>query len=185
MFIFELFYVLALALSFGPQFYVHAYPASLKHAPASSIHSRGTRRQADVFLNAHNAIRALHNATALTWSDDLAQKAESWADRCEFKHSNGVLSDQLYGENIVAGTGVFPISAAVATFVQDQDKYDPANPSYLHFTQVVWKSTTELGCAVARCPGLFDNSIGLASLYVCLYNPVGNVIGQAPENVEI
>ncbi|KAF4619544.1 hypothetical protein D9613_005278 [Agrocybe pediades] len=120
MFIFELFYVLALALSFGPQFYVHAYPASLKHAPASSIHSRGTRRQADAFLNAHNAIRTLHNATALTWSDDLAQKAESWADRCEFKHSNGVLSDQLYGENIVAGTGVFPISAAVATFVQDQ-----------------------------------------------------------------
>jgi len=185
MFAVNLFYALVLIFAVVPRFSVQAYPSSLRHAPTHSIFSRGTPRQIDAFLDAHNTIRSLHNATALTWSVDLAKKAESWADRCEFKHSDGVLSDTPYGENIVAGTGNFQITAAVATFVQDQDQYDPANPSYLHFTQVVWKSTTELGCAVAQCPGLFDNTIGIPSLYVCLYNPAGNVIGHAPENVQI
>jgi len=181
----NLFFSLAFLFAFLSGFHVHAYPSSPRHAPAHSIFSRGTPRQIQGFLDAHNIIRSLHNATALTWSVDLAGKAETWADRCEFKHSNGILSDIPYGENIVAGTGNFPITAAVATFVQDQDQYDPANPSYLHFTQVVWKSTTELGCAVAQCPGLFDNTISTPSLYVCLYNPAGNVIGHAPENVEV
>ena len=35
-------------------------------------------------------------------------------------------------------------------------QYNPNNPTYSHFTQVVWKSTTQLGCAVATCP---DGSI--------------------------
>lgn len=107
---------------------MNAYPSSLRHAPAHSVYSRGTPRQVAAFLDAHNTIRAQHNATALTWSDDLAQKAESWADRCQFQHSNGVLSDQLYGEIVAAGTGLFPISAAVATFVQDKGKHISAFP---------------------------------------------------------
>lgn len=59
-------------------------------------------------------------------------------------------------------------------------QYDPTHPSYLLFTQVVWKSTTQLGCAVSSCDGIFDRALGPAALYVCLYDPVGNVIGQAP-----
>ncbi|KAF8914212.1 CAP domain-containing protein [Gymnopilus junonius] len=175
---------LAFVLSFiKTGHHVHAYPSLLHrhdHLPLHSMARRGTVEQIDAFLDSHNFVRAQHNATALQWSTDLAQKAESWADQCQFRHTNGVLSGELYGENIAAGTGDFPITAAVATFVQDQNDYNPAHPNYLHFTQVVWKSTTELGCAVSQCPGIFDKSLGLASLYVCLYNPVGNVIGQAP-----
>ncbi|KAF8165568.1 CAP domain-containing protein [Crassisporium funariophilum] len=177
MFSFVLFYLVAIILAFVPALCAHAIPRPLP--PLHSIASRGSPRQIDAFLDAHNTVRALHNATDLTWSNALATRAEFWADHCEFKHTNGQLSNQLYGENIVAGTGNFSITAAVATFVQDQDKYDPANPSFLHFTQVVWKSTTELGCAVSQCDGIFDPLLGKASLYVCLYNPVGNVVGQA------
>jgi len=187
MFSISFFYALAIILSFVPSFYVQAYPKPYRRhvPPPHSIASRGTPLQTDAFLVAHNIIRAEHNATALQWSTNLAQKAASWADQCQFKHTNGVLSDELYGENIVAGTGLFPITSALATFVQDQGQYDPVNPTYLHFTQVVWKSTTELGCAVSQCNGIFDKSLGSASLYVCLYSPVGNVIGQAPENVQV
>ncbi|KAF8969420.1 CAP domain-containing protein [Flammula alnicola] len=137
------------------------------------------------FFAVHALPQPVLNSIARPFLDSHNVKAELWADRCQFKHTNGVLSNELYGENIVAGTGSFPIDAAVATFVADQGKYNPANPSYLLFTQVVWKSTTELGCAVSLCDGIFDKSLGKASLYVCLYNPVGNVIGQAPENVQI
>ena len=43
---------------------------------------------------------------------------------------------------------------------------------------MIWKSTTKLGCGVATCNGLFGPDNGPATYHVCLYDPVGNVIGQ-------
>ena len=44
-----------------------------------------------------------------------------------------------------------------------------------HFTQVVWKSTTKVGCGFSTCG---DND-----LLVCNYSPAGNFAGQYLENV--
>lgn len=46
----------------------------------------------------------------------------------------------------------------------------------LHFTQLIWKSSTELGVGIAR------NKKG-QTYVVCNYNPRGNFIGQFSENV--
>ncbi|KAJ7087402.1 CAP domain-containing protein [Mycena crocata] len=134
----------------------------------------------NAYLDAHNNVRADHGAPDLVWNTTLADKAQEWANTCEVKHSDGTLLDAPYGENIVAATGNFPIAAAIKQFTLDKSDYDAANPTYNHWTQVVWKSTTQLGCAVARCSGVFDRSLGKASYYVCLYDPAGNVIGEAP-----
>jgi uncharacterized protein YkwD len=45
-----------------------------------------------------------------------------------------------------------------------------------HFTQVVWKDSTEIGCASKACPGL-------GTFYVCDYNPSGNYAGEYTANV--
>lgn len=90
-----------------------------------------------------------------------------------------------WGENLVAGTGAFPIPAAVGLWVDEEAEYDLDNPSASHFTQVVWKSTTEVGCAVASCEGIFAANLGNATYYVCEYFPAGNVVGQFPENVQV
>lgn len=37
---------------------------------------------------------------------------------------------------------------------------------------VVWKATTQVGCAVAACDGIFDPKYGKAQFHVCHYNPV-------------
>ncbi|GJP63317.1 hypothetical protein CLOP_g20389 [Closterium sp. NIES-67] len=42
-----------------------------------------------------------------------------------------------------------------------------------HYTQVVWRDTTHVGCASAQCP---DGS----SMWVCDYSPPGNFIGSIP-----
>ncbi|KAF6762228.1 CAP domain-containing protein [Ephemerocybe angulata] len=139
----------------------------------------------DTFLDAHNVVRAQHSAAPLTWSPSLALKAAFWANLCLFKNSEGALQTEPYGEHIVAGTGDFPIRAAVGTFIGDKDQYNPAKPVLNHWTQVVWKSTTELGCAISKCQNVIKQSPGRETLYVCLYNPAGNVIGQAPENVQV
>jgi len=139
----------------------------------------------DDYLAAHNSVRAGHGAVDLVWNDTLANAASGWAQTCQVKHSDGTLLDTPYGENIVAAAGHFPITKAMQQFVLDESDYDPANPTYNHFTQVVWKSTTQLGCAGATCNDIFDRSLGPASYYVCLYNPAGNVVGQAAANVQV
>lgn len=147
-------------------------------SPKASFTSRlSTSTAISSYLAAHNSIRAKHGAQPLTWSVSLALKAAIWADTCSFRPSNGALSTEPYGENLVAATGLFPISAAVATFASDKKAYRANKPVYNHWTQVVWKSTTEVGCASAVC-----DSAGLenATFHVCFYNPPGNVVGQAP-----
>ena len=59
-------------------------------------------------------------------------------------------------------------------------QYNPNNPQPSHFTQVVWKSTKTVGCAVQTCNGIFDPTYGPAKYYVCEYSPAGNVLGQFP-----
>lgn len=41
-------------------------------------------------------------------------------------------------------------------------QYDPSNPVASHFTQMVWKATTQVGCAVASCSGIFAASFGVS-----------------------
>ncbi|KAF8897815.1 CAP domain-containing protein [Infundibulicybe gibba] len=136
------------------------------------------------FLESHNSVRALHRALPLVWSTSLAAKAASFADACRLDHTYGTLSDTPYGENIIAATGSFPITDAVKAFVQDESEYRESPPVYNHFTQVVWKSTTTLGCGVATCDGMLGRRKGPATFYVCLYDPVGNVIGENKLNVQ-
>jgi pathogenesis-related protein 1 len=151
---------------------------------AHALSRRGSPPQINSFLFAHNSIRKVHGAPDLKWSTDLAAKAEKWADNCKFERTEGVLSETPYGELHTAATGIFPISTAIAQFAADAVDYNPDKPTYNHWTQIVWKSTTEVGCARSQCNNLFGRSTGLATYYVCLYNPAGNVIGQAPENVQ-
>ncbi|THH28791.1 hypothetical protein EUX98_g5385 [Antrodiella citrinella] len=123
------------------------------------------------YLDGHNTVRAAHGAAPLSWSDDLANKATTWASECQFQNTGGQFGP--FGENLVAGTGAFTPTKAVAQFTAEI--YDAQNPTFNHLTQVVWKATTELGCGVAQC----DNILSRAAAYhVCFYNPVGNVIGQ-------
>ncbi|KAH9948422.1 CAP domain-containing protein [Amylocystis lapponica] len=127
------------------------------------------------YLSLHNQARASRHAAPLAWSNDLQASAQRWASGCQFAHSNGVLGS--VGENLAAGTGTFTPKDAVQQFLSDESSYDPAKPTFSHFTQVVWKSTTQLGCAAATCDNIFPGA-GPATYHVCLYNPVGNVVGQ-------
>ncbi|KAL6305786.1 CAP domain-containing protein [Sparassis latifolia] len=164
---------------------ISSSPVSSVSAPSSSSASSSsvpspspTTGPAEIsaYLSLHNSYRAEYGAAPLTWSTDLQASAESWAQGCQFRHSDGALGP--VGENLAAGTGSFSPLAAVNLFISDASQYDPLNPTFSHFTQVVWKSTTQLGCAVASCDSIFDPSFGQATYHVCLYNPVGNVVGE-------
>ncbi|VVT46968.1 uncharacterized protein SAPINGB_P001477 [Magnusiomyces paraingens] len=126
-------------------------------------------------LSTHNKYRALHSAPDLTWNSTLSDYAQNYLNgqNCVFAHSGGP-----YGENIAMGYS--SASDAIAAWYNEEDLYDYSSGQYSsstgHFTQIVWTSTTALGCATYDC-----GSSG--SFLVCEYYPAGNVIGYFTENV--
>jgi len=121
-------------------------------------------------LNTHNAFRADHCAPALTWADDLATSAQAWADACVFAHDRG----RGFGENLAGGS-----EQPTELWYAESAEYKFTAPGFAsntgHFTQVVWRGSTQLGCGRAQC--------GFGVYYVCRYFPAGNVLGQFEQNV--
>ena len=72
-------------------FRLFSLPLSLVLALAlGGVHATS---QADInaYLSAHNTVRAQHGAAALTWDQTLADKAQTWVNKCHFQHSGGSL----------------------------------------------------------------------------------------------
>ncbi|EJD33203.1 PR-1-like protein [Auricularia subglabra TFB-10046 SS5] len=151
-------------------------------APTSGSGGSGGTPSADIaeYLKGHNDERAKHGAAPLSWNETLAGKAQQWANNCQFKHSGGTLGP--FGENLAAGTGSFSLTDGIRAWNDEAPDYDPSNPQASHWTQVVWKSSNQVGCAVQRCTGIFGSSV--ANYFVCEYSPQGNFIGRFPENVQ-
>ncbi|EUC65429.1 fruiting body protein Sc7 [Rhizoctonia solani AG-3 Rhs1AP] len=141
-------------------------------AGSVSAHWRDNISNQQQYLDAHNNERAKHGATALIWDDTLSASAQAWANQCKFEHSQA-------GQNLAAGTGNPSAATAVGWWNDESKDYDPSNPQYSHWTQVVWKSTTKLGCAMKECaPGTIFDASYVTNYFVCHYDPYGNVIGQ-------
>ncbi|CAE6420054.1 unnamed protein product, partial [Rhizoctonia solani] len=83
------------------------------------------------------------------------------------------------GQNLAAGTSNPSAATAIGWWNAESKDYNPSNPQYSHWTQVVWKSTTKPGCAMKQCaPGTIFDASYVANYFVCHYSPYGNVIGQ-------
>lgn len=144
-------------------------------APTSAPSTSYTTQSALVAsaLNSTNHFRAQHGAIALTWNKSLANAASSWASKCQWRHSGDPT-----GENLALG---YPeMASAVDAWGNERDLYDFSLPTGFseetaHFTQLVWKDTTSVGCAAVDCSG--KNSLK-GYLVVCEYWPAGNVVGQ-------
>jgi hypothetical protein len=145
----------------------------------------------------------------LTWSDALAVVAQDWADTLTTEQcgSIGHRPNGRYGENIAARGSIglslepMPPDDAVAGWadeiacwtygritggnsnVQDGEQCDTQCTTDLsstgcgHYTQLVWANTHQVGCGYSTCN---DDDGYLIEVWVCNYDPPGNVIGQYP-----
>ncbi|KAF8888247.1 CAP domain-containing protein [Infundibulicybe gibba] len=130
----------------------------------------------------HNYYRTRYGANQLVWSDALYPATQQWANQCQFRHSG---SGGTYGENLAAGYGEYGFSTGLRDWMKEACAYPP-NPTFSpatgHFTQLVWKSTGEVACAMAHCESgtIFPQS---SKFIVCRYSPPGNYLGRFSENV--
>jgi len=128
-------------------------------------------------VTAHNQWRSKVGVKPLRWSPQLATYAQQWANRMaasgKFEHRR----PNKYGENLFWGSGRrWSPTEVVNSWGSEVKDYNYSKNSCRgvcgHYTQIVWKNTTEVGCAVARK--------GNQEYWVCNYNPPGNYIGQRP-----
>jgi hypothetical protein len=92
-----------------------------------------------------------------------------------------VHSDTPFGENLAAGTrGGFTPEDFVNLWYREVQSYRFKRGKFSmttgHFTQLVWRSTKRVGCALSACKNGLD-------VLVCNYDPPGNVEGEFTDNV--
>ena len=136
-----------------------------------------TAAEIQEWLDAHNKHRSLHGVPPVTWSNTVAASAQAWVDTCPSGHSSS-----SYGENMSYASYSRTPTNVVDGWYSEVSLYDYNNPGFSyatgHFTQVVWKNTTQIGCGYRTgCSGPWAN------IWVCQYNPPGNYAGQFPANV--
>ncbi len=157
---------------------------ALSATPAGAEPTAPADAFSDQVLARHNTPRAQYGAGALRWNAALYPSTEQYARQCRFAHSD---PQGRYGENLYASSDLTAgIAEAMAAWMSEASKYDYANPGFSaatgHFTQVVWKSTTQVTASVVRCPA--GAILAQPTVFVVArYTPPGNYLGQFQQNV--
>nr|XP_033790803.1 cysteine-rich secretory protein LCCL domain-containing 1 [Geotrypetes seraphini] len=152
-------------------------------------------------VDLHNKLRSevyppASNMEYMTWDTDLERSAEAWAETCLWEHGPAHLLPSI-GQNLGAHWGryrppTFHVQAWYDevrdyTFPYPQEcnphcPYRCSGPVCTHYTQVVWATSSKIGCAVNLCHNMnVWGQIWPKAIYlVCNYSPKGNWWGHAP-----
>ena len=123
----------------------------------------------------------------LVGRSELNEQAQDWAEVLRFEFDGRSLqhSSSPDGENLTMWWPETDDSHHQNAFESWENEQDYFNPSEVypdcctgdhecvHYTQIIWSTTEELGCGVAT-------DIDGRSLWVCRYRPAGNVSDDSP-----
>jgi len=172
--------VIALALFVAAPAMSAALPSPNWPAPAD----RGEHQLRQAVLSAHNEARNQFGVPPVSWSDQLAagamEHAQNMAATGIYGHDQTPGRRKKSGENLWRGQrGLFSYDVMVGVMVEEARHFRPgAFPDnsgtgdwhdVAHYTQIVWPTTTEVGCALA--------SSATTDYFVCRYAPTGNKDG--------
>lgn len=152
--------------------------------------SKVTRGEAERIVAFHNEKRAAVGSGPLTWSVEIAAHAQKRADEiARTKRFSHLPSTQnRYGENLAKGgsggeSSGFTVLHACEGWYDEKKKMPPNartmtaalfNRGVGHYTQMVWKGSTEIGAGIAH----YEEGGFHMTVVVCCYNPRGNVLNE-------
>lgn len=149
-----------------------------------ALADRGPQLLRTSVLSAHNRARAQFGVSPVAWNDQLAGEAlvhaQYMASTGIYGHDRTPGRRKKSGENLWRGQrGLFSYDVMVGVMVDEAKHFRPgAFPDnsrtgnwsdVAHYTQIVWPTTTEVGCALA--------SSATTDYFVCRYAPTGNKDG--------
>nr|XP_023650473.1 cysteine-rich secretory protein LCCL domain-containing 1 [Paramormyrops kingsleyae]XP_023650474.1 cysteine-rich secretory protein LCCL domain-containing 1 [Paramormyrops kingsleyae] len=170
---------------------------------ASMPRSRRAISESDVqvILDLHNKLRGqvypqASNMEYMVWDAELQRSAEAWAQTCLWEHGPASLLPQI-GQNLGVHWGryrppTFHIQAwydevrdYIYPYPQECNSYCPfhcTGPVCTHYTQLVWATSSRVGCAINVCHNMnVWGQIWAKAVYlVCNYSPKGNWWGHPP-----
>jgi len=130
-------------------------------------------------LQEHNRMRTKKGLNKLTWSCTMADLAQTWATQSILAHRE----DVDVGENIfVASNPKISILTGMNSWEKERAFWDntagtcEAGKTCAHYTQMVWRATTQIGCGINRNAG---GDSKWKTMMVCNYSPSGNTGGSA------
>ncbi|WP_139325022.1 CAP domain-containing protein [[Limnothrix rosea] IAM M-220] len=164
-----------------PIFRIQNVDVTQTHNASSQAYDLSTQAGIDEMLAAHNYWRSQVGIAPLTWSDELADFAQDWAEELAAKQRmQHNPNNPDFGENLATGTNIFFSPEQVVNLwgneVADYDyQTNRCAPGKMcgHYTQLVWEETTEVGCGMVRKDNGWE-------IWVCNYDPPGNYVGERP-----
>jgi Cysteine-rich secretory protein family/FG-GAP-like repeat len=124
------------------------------------------------------------------WSVGAATVARNWAAGCNFAHNanRGPFGENIYAEGSQSSPVALSGADVVSSWSTEAQNYDYNSNSCAagevcgHYTQLVWRNTTAVGCAVQQCTtnSPFGASFPDWAFAVCDYSPPGNFSGEQP-----
>jgi uncharacterized protein YkwD len=145
----------------------------------------------------HNGYRTTHHSPNLVVSSSINNTAQTWA---QYLATNGLFQHSTASQRNNAGENLYVYyttatsvdaatlaNSAVKSWYDEVSAYNYNSPVFSsatgHFTQVVWKNSTQLGCGAAQGTKTMNGTKYNAFYVVCNYAPAGNVQGQFAANV--
>ena len=156
-------------------------PARPVRSSSSPRHSSAVLDEAAIqeLLKSHNDVRAQRQIPPLQWSPRLAADAHEWAERLSAIGALEQNHRRRVGQNLFVSYGAARRpSFVVGKWAEESKEYDERRFRCArgevcgHFTQIIWRRTKEVGCAVASGEN--------GEFWVCFYSPPGNIIGDKP-----
>lgn len=144
---------------------------------AANANSEGFSKK---IVEIHNRERSDVGSQPLSWDASLARSAAEYArELARTEHFDHDLDNETEGENLWMGSrSYFTLEDMIGMWAEEK-KILPRLRSWHddvhavgHYTQMVWKDTTRVGCAIASSRR-FD-------YLVCRYGPQGNYLGESP-----
>ncbi|CAA6655719.1 unnamed protein product [Spirodela intermedia] len=120
------------------------------------------------WVTLHNDERSKVGVGPVSWDEEVAAFAESYANQ-------DITVCKTRGHS---GDRAATASDAMSLWASEGDDFDKSTKTCAegkecgHYTQVVWRDSTAIGCARAVCNDVV--------FIICNYSPPGNVDGQDP-----
>ncbi|KAF2686760.1 PR-1-like protein [Lentithecium fluviatile CBS 122367] len=169
-------------------------------APTNEIQARGSREDPELphiedndfistVLDAHWYWRRVHCAQDLQWDPALALEAFKSVNACTEKVQHDRAGSNLSGVSPSPENREIWLNfarTAIHGWHEEETKYPYGSAGYEdtwgHFTQMVWRDSSRLGCALSKCDDFTKKFPG--RIY-CFYENVGNNIapGEFEKNV--